>query len=391
VTYDDWMRRTRAGALQPRSAALRNLDAALKAYTRSPSQQTFNTLKAMFDVWQKGKSDWDTSIRNKSGAVSDLNRYLAAGWPRPAAPPIMPKGPFKGDPFRAAAALGRKRAQLAEQQEFMFRRDVTQTLTYRPGSWYNRWDGNGWVLSQYTTATNVTFPWTVKLGFLNRGPVIEVRVRIRTIPKAGVSTGASFTEKFQNGFKTQIQSYWNCGTIKDGKAKKDLLFSVVFTDDADAYQLNVANPPPVPQGLSRQAVAQLSRDNTINLLEWAWNDRTAILHEFGHMVGCPDEYLTTGFTGMGLTWSADIYDQIAYTTGAIMNDPTETALLYPRNFALVLDGYKEWQRSLGADPSGATIVIERARLPAENLTIAEAAYQRRMAMGYFNDDEDEDW
>lgn len=383
MQYDDWMRRTRAGAMHPRSAALRNLDKALRAHGTTLSQQSFNGLKTAFETWQRGSESWENSIRNADGAVTELAAYIARGWPPPPKPPAPPTvlakgGGGGGNAFSEAAALALRRRQLAEKQEFMFRRDVTQTLTYRPGDSYNHWTGTAWEVRQYTRATPQTFSWKVVLGYLNRGPVIEVKVRLNL----RLSNGVNMPAQTQHDFKVAFQSFWNCATIKDNGSKREVLFSIEFEDGTDAYTVDIANPPPIPKGLSRQEVARLQDQNTIHKEEWAWSDRVAILHEFGHLIGNPDEYRTTSFTGMPLTWSADTYDQEAYTTKNIMNKPDETAMVAERNFAMVLEGYKAWQRHLGADPVGATISIERARLPQSTVTVAEAMNTRRLAMGY---------
>lgn len=73
MSYDTWMRRTKRGLTKPRSAGLRLLDQALKAYTETRGDAAaFDALCAAAVAWQNSKDDAFKSIRNKDGAVDEL-------------------------------------------------------------------------------------------------------------------------------------------------------------------------------------------------------------------------------------------------------------------------------------------------------------------------------
>lgn len=77
MSYDEWKRRTKLGALQPRSGQLKFLDAALKEYDKNRgSPAHLETLKAAFLAWAETKGDAESSGRNRDGAVTDLLQQL---------------------------------------------------------------------------------------------------------------------------------------------------------------------------------------------------------------------------------------------------------------------------------------------------------------------------
>lgn len=72
MSYSTWMSRTKRGVTKPRSTELRQLDAALKAYTERQSGWTLDALYAAASAWSQCKSDTAASTRNRDGAVDEL-------------------------------------------------------------------------------------------------------------------------------------------------------------------------------------------------------------------------------------------------------------------------------------------------------------------------------
>ena len=74
VSYDEWMTYT-SRTLMRRSQELKKVDAALQAYTRSPSYPALIDLKQAFDAWKlaHGKGDeWKDSARNTNNQYATL-------------------------------------------------------------------------------------------------------------------------------------------------------------------------------------------------------------------------------------------------------------------------------------------------------------------------------
>jgi len=83
VTYDQWMRGTALGAMSRRSAAMRKVDKALKAYDKNRSPDGLRELKASFEAWKRTKpGGWRQSDRNKKGMVSQLDAMLRGPAPQ---------------------------------------------------------------------------------------------------------------------------------------------------------------------------------------------------------------------------------------------------------------------------------------------------------------------
>ena len=79
MTYDLWIERTKAGITKPRSSALKNVDAKLKAYhVGGKTDLLREQVGVALEAWKKEKGpSWKTSIRNSNGAVNDLSKQIA--------------------------------------------------------------------------------------------------------------------------------------------------------------------------------------------------------------------------------------------------------------------------------------------------------------------------
>lgn len=76
MDYELWMERTKAGISKPRSKALKKIDQKLKDYHKlGRSEGLRRDVMNAIAIWKREKgANWRTSIRNKNGAVSDLDR-----------------------------------------------------------------------------------------------------------------------------------------------------------------------------------------------------------------------------------------------------------------------------------------------------------------------------
>lgn len=235
MLHSEWVRKTRAGALTPRSTLLRIFDAALKTYEQSPGKLTRQNLETAWAAWKKSQSNPAASVRNASGAVTEMEAWMAIPM-APTAPPLGMRAqavPTRsghgwekrvgGSAPELAAALARSKRQNQENAEYRVDvPDATQVITYRRGDPYMQWDN---VLGDYkqviaSAPTPVTFALSYHFGLIARGPVLEVRVRARLKG----ANGFVVTEQTKSAFKTHIEANWNIATIVDGATRYDVRF-----------------------------------------------------------------------------------------------------------------------------------------------------------------------
>jgi hypothetical protein len=359
MTYDEWINRTKAGWNKPRSGKLKALDLALKKYLAVPSTERLRALDRALTAWKDSKPDWKTSIRNRDGAVTELTEFVAQklGYNQIHAPVVQ-----------EVLTKSQTLLQNQENSEYQVTAKVKQKQVYQP---------------PWTVKTSV-IPWTVNMGFIKRGTVVNVNVRI--LAKFG---NHAVTDEIKRTWKTHIESDWNCATIIEKNRHRDLIFNLIWVEPGDPkpyYEVCVDSPPPKDlTGLSRDEVADYYRESTIHMGKWAWTDRQAVVHEFGHMLGCPDEYFTVEFTGMGHVFDDAIYNQPPFTTNSIMNNTKKQGRLFDRHFNFVRKAYNAWQKCIPA----AEIRILRNIGPSEQEETQQwlraNIMSRRQAMGYDDD------
>jgi len=387
MNYGEWLEQTSAGALKRRSGMLTAVDNAFSRYDTCPSKSTLAAIEKALNSWKSWKGNWQNSCRNARGAIVKLDQFIAQqkiptapGLPKQKPASVKPKGAV-GNPFQQAATVAALKLKSQQDQEYAVNIVGSQTITYPIGSWRNvQVQNNGvwqWELQQATAPTAIDYPLNVSFGLIKRGTVIECIVRAKLKPK----TGVVITDAMKIAFKTHIQSAFNIATIYDKGAQYDLLFTLEWVENGAGYEINIANPPPIPANISRDKVAELKKANTINVGEWAWSDRQAIIHEFGHMIGCPDEYTVTAISdNLGFNFSQDIFNRTAFTTDSLMNDTTKKGRIHERHFSCVRHAYNQWQKSLGRANVNALVKIVR---PSGIQTATRKAMEeRRRMMGY---------
>ena len=104
----------------------------------------------------------------------------------------------------------------------------------------------------------------------------------------------------------------------------------------------------LPEGRAlRQDVARHRDAPTRNMGVWGKGDKQAVLHEFGHMIGCPDEYDLTACSDPNnyVTAYATAYNVPGYTTDSVMNNPDSASRIYPRHFDYVRRVFEAWNQA----------------------------------------------
>lgn len=232
------------------------------------------------------------------------------------------------------------------------------------------------------TQNGKAFSWNVKLTFADYSQSIVVKPVIRYRAKPGLQ-GHNPTSDELNAWKTQIEVAWRA-KFQVGDTIKDVMFEIQFVDwnaaaGNQAYKIDVVNIPIeeaqekelISQGLMapggklqnqdwrvKQEAKNLLLDGsslgTPNLGQWGVQDRQAILHEFGHAIGNPDEYEVTDHN-VKYGGHLGSYNFAPFSTDSIMND-TAKAQIYKRHFAVVYKLYVEWLAANG--PAQRVSIIE---------------------------------
>ena len=177
---------------------------------------------------------------------------------------------------------------------------VTETITNGdPASW------------------NGTYSWDSKYQLAIANCVATVTVRLKV-------TG-TITDAQKAAWKTAIENKWNnkvyfccsgCNCPKGVACK----IAVQYVDSGEDYDV-AAQTPGADEG------GRAGLGGTTSMTGWGVDDTTDVTHEFGHMLGNPEEYFTTN--GTDYTYGGT---KLASRdpSGGIMNNPANDPL--PRNY-----------------------------------------------------------
>lgn len=363
MNYQQWMSLSKRGVMTPRSKALKAVDKALQAYDRTPTLQAIHLLDDAILDWMATKDDWRNSVR------SDAMVKLIA-W-------VRKMQGFTGGvaPANYAPSVIHRRLP----REHLVSIAASQTLTYPPSyqAYCDQWFGGNRV---------VPFPMTVNFGIMRYGTTVIVNVRA-----LGEVGNHAVEDNVLSNWKTHCESAWNCATLFVGRRKYELRFNLIWVKPGAPgpyYTVKVHQPPPLANlNATREEVAEHHRSGTPHLAQWGVEDRQAILHEFGHMIGNPDEYFCTGFTGLAGAFNGLTYNKTPFTTDSIMNNTNRHGLkIYERHFAQTRLAFMQFLETVEPRPlPPVSIRIEKpARSPAavHHFMISQAMHKRRRAMGY---------
>jgi len=213
----------------------------------------------------------------------------------------------------------------------------------------------GWFSQRYAGAAEDT-KWHIffTLVFMPSINSLRVIVPIKATTQDGAAAGFELT----SNWRTHIHASWsNKYKIRRAGNEQDrgipILFDVQWTDsDLNTYPVTA-----VPQAQTaaerfgadahptRQEVADHNDRETEDLKKWGIVDRQALLHEFGHMIGNPDEYQVVGFVGennRGYPYDGN-YNRAGYSNDSIMNNPRSQSKIYPRHYTYIRHIFEEWK------------------------------------------------
>jgi hypothetical protein len=188
-------------------------------------------------------------------------------------------------------------------------REVEETISHAPAA-FSAWEG--------------TYRWQAKwrLKLDMRPETAELNVKVRLFSTASAATkrrwSRAIRRKWSGKFGFQVDA-------DDGEELYPINVEVEWVRDAaDAHYTIAANAA----GADEEGRAGLG--GTTSMTGWGEADTTDITHEFGHILGCPEEYFTTN----GVDYSRGGRRQ-GYRDpgGGVMNNPAGPALA--RNFNMI--------------------------------------------------------
>lgn len=347
MNYTEWMERTNRGLFKPRSTALRLVDSELRRLSELNEMSRMPALREALNQWKTSHGvNWKDSIRNHDGAVEELDKLV------------------NGNPsvFAQAAAAARTQQQLQNVAGV----NVNQQVKQKFGD-------------NDPTFRGTEFKWNIVMRLVKRGTCIEAKVRVAgQMHDETASAYHTVPPAEKSAFRTHITSAWNIATVVSKETNRtryyDLLFDLEWVDATD----------PVPKYTININKLHPATPNRDNLKNWLYGNREACIHEFGHMIGCPDEYNTVAVQGFGhRIEEAAMYNQAGYTTDSIMNNPGPTGRIHERHFNFV---GRYCRQILKTDTS---VKILRRIGPSEVEEVRQMmvahAHGRRQALGFDDD------
>ena len=190
-------------------------------------------------------------------------------------------------------------------------REIEETISHAPAG-YERW--------------NNTFRWRAKwrLKLDMRDDTAELNVKVRLYSTASNEV----KRKWSRAIRNKWSGKFGFGVLDDDGELEELYPINVeiewVSSEGDAhYTID-------PHAAGDTEDGRYGVSGTVSMLGWGVADTVDVAHEFGHMLGCPEEYFTTN----GFDWTFGGRRQgWRDRGGGVMNNPAGAAL--ERNFNLI--------------------------------------------------------
>ena len=244
-----------------------------------------------------------------------------AAAPPPPAPADGGAPPGGAAPAGGAAGAGAAAPSCPSSTKDVNNR-VTETITNgNPASW------------------NGTYSWDskYKLAIANCTATVTVRIKV---------TG-TITDAQKAAWKSAIETKWNnkvyfCCSGCNCPAGIPCTIVVQYVDSGEDYEVTAQTP-----GADEGGRAGLG--GTTSMTGWGVDDTVDVTHEFGHMLGNPEEYFTTNGTDYSEGGTKQPFRD---PSGGIMNNPANNPL--PRNYDPIRS---QVEQSLGGGASCSTRAV----------------------------------
>jgi hypothetical protein len=199
-------------------------------------------------------------------------------------------------------------------------REITETISHAPAA-YSAWNG---VFSWRAK-------WQLRLDLRAEIGELAVVVRLHSTASAEVKRAWSrairrkWSDKFAFVVLRDEPIAISPGVSDDALEMYPIRIRIQWVDDPRrAHYVVRANAAGAQEG------GRAGQGGTTSMTGWGTADVVDITHEFGHMLGCPEEYFTTN--GVDYT-QGGTRQGFRDPRGGVMNNPAGPALA--RNFALI--------------------------------------------------------
>jgi hypothetical protein len=188
-------------------------------------------------------------------------------------------------------------------------REVEETISHAPAA-FAAWEG--------------TYRWRAKwrLKLDMRDDSAELNVKVRLFSAASRETKRKWSRAIRRKWSGKFGFYVEAD---DGDELYPINVEIEWVDDAaKAHYTIAANAVGADEG------GRAGLGGTTSMTGWGEADTTDVTHEFGHILGCPEEYFTTN----GVDYSRGGRRQgFRDPGGGVMNNPAGPALA--RNFNMI--------------------------------------------------------
>ena len=198
-------------------------------------------------------------------------------------------------------------------------REITETISHAPAT-----------LSQWNGTYSWHSKWRLRLDLRAEVGKLEVIVRLKSTASDAVKTAweSAIVAKWDNRFAFCVLRDRPI-TIKPGVVDRyaemyPIRIVIAWVDNArDADYVVSANAADATEG------GRAGQGGTTSMTGWGTADTQDMTHEFGHMLGSPEEYFTTNGVDYATGGARGYRDEGA----GVMNNPAGAALA--RNFDVI--------------------------------------------------------
>lgn len=245
-----------------------------------------------------------TALDPRSEHVLELqrrggNRAVAQLLRQPAQAPAKPKDPTLGSPYKVK--------DVDEK--------ITETISHAPTK-YARWNG--------------TYEWRAKwrLRLDQRAEVGGLDI----VPRLCSTASKTVKQAWEKAIVAKWSNKFAFCVLRDKPIGTDVLLEmypirILIVWESDPKQADYVITPNAP---GAKADGRAGLGGTTSMTGWGTADTVDIAHEFGHMLGCPEEYFTTN--GVDFTQGGKLQG-FRDPKGGVMNNPAGPVLA--RNFEFV--------------------------------------------------------
>jgi hypothetical protein len=193
-------------------------------------------------------------------------------------------------------------------------REISETISHAPAT-LSQWNGT------YTWRSK----WRLRLDLRAEVGQLEVIVRLHSTASQAVKTAweNAIVSKWSNKFAFCVLRDRPIGSDRFEEMYPIRIVIAWMDNAADAHYVVRANAPGATEG------GRAGAGGTTSMTGWGTADTQDITHEFGHMLGAPEEYFTTNGVNFATGGARGFRDP----GGGVMNNPAGPALA--RNFNVI--------------------------------------------------------